>query len=215
MMKCPKCGSRRMAPILYGMPCMDEETQRALRNEELWLGGCCLSAANPRFHCYACGKNAGSAPVLKSRRGQEDCRDIVTAVVYRRGPGRSSPASQIRIVKKRGGIRLAVREESGDGLAPAHIDRALSEDEWDRLMDRLFCRLFLHEWKKRDAGKAPGSRVWQLELRMTGGRVRTWSGTDAAAPYGRELARTFGPFLREARAVTGPACSRKEDADGT
>ena len=40
MRKCPKCGSRRVAPILYGMPAFNEEVEQKLNEEKLYLGGC-------------------------------------------------------------------------------------------------------------------------------------------------------------------------------
>ena len=59
MTRCPKCGSRKIAPILYGMPAFDEEMQRKIENRELYLGGCCVSDSDPRFHCFECGKDFG------------------------------------------------------------------------------------------------------------------------------------------------------------
>ena len=47
MKKCPKCGSTRIAPILYGMPAFDEEMARQLDNEELYLGGCKICGIDP------------------------------------------------------------------------------------------------------------------------------------------------------------------------
>lgn len=35
MRKCPKCGSRRVAPILYGMPAFSEEMEQQLKEEKL------------------------------------------------------------------------------------------------------------------------------------------------------------------------------------
>ncbi len=59
MTRCPKCGSKKIAPILYGMPVFDEEMQRKVNNQELYLGGCCVSDSDPQFHCFGCGKDFG------------------------------------------------------------------------------------------------------------------------------------------------------------
>ena len=37
MKKCPKCGSKRVAPILYGLPVFSEELEQKLNNEMLYL----------------------------------------------------------------------------------------------------------------------------------------------------------------------------------
>ncbi len=59
MNKCPKCGSMKIAPILYGMPVFDEEMERKLKNQEIYLGGCCVSDNDPLYHCFECGKDFG------------------------------------------------------------------------------------------------------------------------------------------------------------
>ena len=59
MTRCPKCGSKKIAPILYGMPVFDEEMQRKVNNQELYFGGCCISDSDPQFHCFGCGKDFG------------------------------------------------------------------------------------------------------------------------------------------------------------
>lgn len=56
---CPNCGSEVVAPILYGMPLMDEEMERCLENREVYLGGCCVSENDPQYHCFACGEDFG------------------------------------------------------------------------------------------------------------------------------------------------------------
>ena len=50
--KCPKCDSKNIVPIIYGMPGMD------LREEEIkgkiQLGGCCIEEDAPDRHCNDC-----------------------------------------------------------------------------------------------------------------------------------------------------------------
>ena len=36
----PKCGSEKVASILYGLPMLDEELKRRLNAGEVTLGGC-------------------------------------------------------------------------------------------------------------------------------------------------------------------------------
>ena len=42
MKQCPKCRSKRVAPILYGLSAFSEELEQKLNNEELYLGGYCV-----------------------------------------------------------------------------------------------------------------------------------------------------------------------------
>ena len=70
-MKCPICGGKETAPILYGMPVFDEELERRLRDRELVLGGCLVSPFNPQYHCFGCGENFFD-PRDKEKRSRND-----------------------------------------------------------------------------------------------------------------------------------------------
>jgi hypothetical protein len=39
---CPKCGSRNVAQILYGLVQMNDELKQRLDKREITLGGCCV-----------------------------------------------------------------------------------------------------------------------------------------------------------------------------
>lgn len=49
---CPSCGSPRVAGILYGFP-SDSAFQEAEAGR-LVLGGCCVGADDPEWHCLEC-----------------------------------------------------------------------------------------------------------------------------------------------------------------
>mgnify|MGYP002744775039 FL=1 len=49
---CPKCGNKHTARIIYGMPMMDEEMEKAEAEGRIWLGGCCLE--DYRYYCNNC-----------------------------------------------------------------------------------------------------------------------------------------------------------------
>lgn len=51
--KCPFCSSKDIIKILYGMPTY--ETFEAAERGKIFLGGCCISANKPKWHCKACG----------------------------------------------------------------------------------------------------------------------------------------------------------------
>ncbi len=199
-MKCPKCGSRRVAPILYGLPSIDEETERKLENEDLYLGGCSVSEEAPRYHCFACGKSIASPPILISKRGKEDYREIVTGIRFRDG-GFLCGFQEIMIKKEGDQILLDVR--SGCGKPEAFLQRAMTNVKWKKLMDRLYTKLYIHEWKKVFVD--PGYMIcdgeqWELKIKLSEGRVRNYSGDNAFPPYWAELKTTFRPFFHEARA---------------
>ncbi len=194
MKKCPKCGSRKIAPILYGMPVYDEEMEQKINHQELYLGGCCVTENNPQFHCFDCGKDVGSAPILISKRGEEDYRKIVTSIRFSDG-GFFGGYNELLIKKCRTGIIADARPDFRNADAP--VRRTISENEWMKLLDKLYCKLFLHEWKKQfnDWSILDGEQ-WELEIRMTNNRVRNYSGSNAFPPYWNELLRIIRPFFK-------------------
>lgn len=50
--ECPKCGSHRVAPIVYGYPPIErvEEAQE----DKVCLGGCCVTDRDPNWLCEDC-----------------------------------------------------------------------------------------------------------------------------------------------------------------
>ena len=70
-MKCPICGGKETAPILYGLPLFDEEMERRIRDHEVYLGGCMVSPENPQIHCFSCGTNFFDPKDEKKRERNE------------------------------------------------------------------------------------------------------------------------------------------------
>lgn len=196
MKKCPKCGSRHIAPILYGMPAFDEEMARQIKNKELVLGGCCISRREPRYHCFGCGRDVGTPPIFVRNGREEDYRDIVTGIVFSDG-GYFGGYQEISIKKSKGKIMLEVIPAFS--MPESFLQRDMTEKEWNRLLDRIYSKLYVHEWKKNfiDPTIMDGEQ-WELTLKLTGGRQRRYSGSNAFPPYWRELKSTFRPFFKEA-----------------
>jgi len=54
---CPQCQSKKVIPILYGMPTM--EAVEASEAGKLFIGGCCIDADSPDWHCQGCEHEFG------------------------------------------------------------------------------------------------------------------------------------------------------------
>lgn len=54
--KCPACGAKAVARILYGMPIFSEELEEELREGKITLGGCCVSDDDPNWECTSCSQ---------------------------------------------------------------------------------------------------------------------------------------------------------------
>ena len=82
-------------------------------------------------------------------------------------------------------------------------DEQISPLRWKRLVDDLYTKLYLHEWKKR-YGPPKGWVVmdgeqWSLEIELSGGRRRTWTGDNGFPACWKELKALFRPFVRPIR----------------
>ena len=74
---CPECGAENVAVILWGMPAFTEELQQQIDAGSVYLGGCCISANSPKYHCNNCRAEFGRIDLdlpIKDRR--------LEAVVY-------------------------------------------------------------------------------------------------------------------------------------
>ena len=50
--KCPKCNSRNIVPIIYGMPGMEAREEEL--QGKIHLGGCCIAEDDPDSYCNDC-----------------------------------------------------------------------------------------------------------------------------------------------------------------
>jgi hypothetical protein len=57
--RCPSCGGRDVAEILYGLPAVDEDLNRSLRAGHVVLGGCGVSEQMPQWRCGKCAHEWG------------------------------------------------------------------------------------------------------------------------------------------------------------
>lgn len=56
---CPSCGSESIATILYGLPAMSKNLEKAIENREATLGGCLVHAEAPQWTCNRCNHKFG------------------------------------------------------------------------------------------------------------------------------------------------------------
>ena len=193
--KCPRCGGKDTAPIMYGMPAFDDKLEQALADHKIVLGVCCINDANPKYHCFHCDKDFGIPPVLLSKRGLERYEDIITSIRFSDG-GFFSGYPEVMMKKSKNAILVDVRPSfSADGI----LHREMPESEWRRVIAKLYEKLYIQEWNKRfvDPCVLDGEQ-WELEIHLTGGRRRTYYGSNAYPPLWKELKNVFRPYFNEA-----------------
>ena len=175
MKRCPKCGRKSLMRYL---PFNREANNGA------------------KYRCRNCNSNVGTPPVC--RETGEDYRDIAVYLEFRVG-GFFQGKKTILIKKDNAGIELSAWSR----LSPdPDIRRPMENAEWKKLLDRLYGKLYLHEWKKSFVEpKILDGAQWELKLAFTGDRVESYYGSNRYPPYWEKLEELFDPYWQEARSA--------------
>ncbi len=66
-----------------------------------------------------------------------------------------------------------------------------------RIRNSLYSELYLHEWKKKFVNyNVLDGEQWELEIKLTGNRKRTYAGSNEFPPYWGELKAIFRPYVK-------------------
>lgn len=201
--KCPRCGSKDTARILYGMPAMSDELYAKINSGKIRLGGCCLTGVrtddetmfnlDPKRYCNSC-KKAFASPAYWQNNGHiASYVDMVEGLEFEVG-GFFGGTTRVNIRKNDIGALVHVDYFNGIPDIPPE-DRQISPLRWMRLVNSLYNQLYIHEWKKNyvDPEILDGTQ-WYLEVKLAGRRKRTYNGNNCFPSYWSELKALFRPF---------------------
>lgn len=198
--KCPRCGSKHTASILYGMPVHSKELEARLDAGRLHLGWCCVTGYEPQYYCNECKKTFGAVAQVIIENEITPLTDLITEVKYSEEVYRLPlPSPQVTIKKTGDGAHV---EASGWAKGLRFFDDYdISKKRWDTLINKLYNDLFLNDWKhKHDLSDADyvvcDGMSWELVIVLEGNRKRTYSGENAFPPYWKEFMRLMRPFMK-------------------
>ena len=194
--RCPFCGSTDTARYIFGYPIVDEIMEVMLASGRWELGGCKYSyveiegrrtKAIPGRRCNTCRMDFGTPPVLMCKNGEEgkDCRKAVSIVSF---------SWKAREGWKK--IRLTRTEEGAEAeWVIEEMDRRenwrMGKKAWQRLLNRLYADMHLHEWQESRAESTQGETAWRMEVNLGKYGNRMYTGNRQTSPYGKELVREF------------------------
>jgi len=182
--KCPRCGGRDTAAILYGMPAFSESFQKDLEHHRTALGGCLTGEADPKYHCFCCGKDFGTPAVLIGKRGIEKYSDIVTEIRFEVG-GYFGGYETYTLKKSKGEYTFSLGFFDTEDVV-----RTLTSNEWQKVINKLYTGFYIHEWKKDYFNPCVTDGIqWSVKIRLTNGRRRTINGSNAYPGYWEEFRR--------------------------
>ncbi len=210
MKKCPRCGSKNTAKILYGLPSLSDKLIKQLEDKEVVLGGCAVSLDNPKYHCNSCNKDFGTSPVLYSKHGVEKYPDIVRSIHFSDG-GFFGGYRNLTMLKRKDHITVDAWQSMTFPLMELH--REMQFEEWEKVLDALYNKLYLHEWKKRYYAPVMDGEQWKLEIHLSGNRIRTYSGSNDFPPYWKELKALFKLYFEEMTPDPDENCIEDSDME--
>lgn len=65
---CPSCDSLNIAVILYGLPALSAELDKALADQQVTLGGCLVYDGAPQWLCTACNNKFGALRIYQEEK---------------------------------------------------------------------------------------------------------------------------------------------------
>ncbi len=136
---------------------------------------------NGKTVCPACGE-IGTVPLC----GGEEYPKIVRSIHFAEGD-LFNWNKEITIEKEGTGAKVT---------AMPGIKKTITGDAWKEIINRLYYKLYLHEWKKRFTSPRTTCQ-WKLEIGLKGGRKRTCYG-NTHPPYWAELKEIFKPYFLDA-----------------
>ncbi len=201
--KCPWCGSKDVAEYLWGLPAFSEQLVQDMADGKIILGGCCITGNDPSAHCNACGNDFGRPPYLQGKKGQatdELYPDVLIGIGFSIG-GYFGGHDVVEITTDENGHHSVYKHypETTDS-ADISYTMDLTDAQWERLMDTLFRKLCVHEWKQRYVNPhvCDGTQ-WRLELKLTGGRRYSICGSNDFPALYNDLVRAFKPYMLKER----------------
>ena len=117
--RCPRCGSARVAAILWGLPAGSPALDRDLEAGRVVLGGCCVGDDDPAWECADCGAGIHREAPYSARDKFDQPLDAIHIVHRAEEPRTSLTPEAI----ERGRARVA----AGEDVKKVSMDLAIEE----------------------------------------------------------------------------------------
>lgn len=195
--RCPHCGSSNIARIQRGLPVYSEKLKQNLAQGKVILDGCYGSGTDAMYQCNDCKKKFGKEPVC-SIRGKKYRPEDLNGIEFNIG-GFFGGYDTVDI-RNTGSIRaICISHSPEDEDQPPYI-RLFQKREWDLLLNTLFSRLFVQEWKRsyQDNDILDGTQ-WSFKMVFCDGKEHRIYGSNDYPPLWNAFERRFMRYIKEAR----------------
>jgi len=195
--KCPRCGSKNTARILYGLPAFNETLEAKLNAGKIHIGGCCITGFDAKYYCNDCKRKFGAVAQIANGDSIEFFADAVTGISFSRKEYRS-PWSPGQVAIKKTATGAHVKAAGTLNEIPFESEYDITSKKWDALIDSIYYDLFLNDWKHtfNDYSVLDGEE-WKLVVKLSDGRKKTYSGSNGYPPYWEELVKLMKPLIKQ------------------
>ena len=201
--KCPFCGSRDTARILYGKPNMTEYLENKIRQKKVVLGGCRIEEAEsggsrivtaPKRHCNECGKDFGRPPVTAADGTAINYLATVESMDFSRSGARGPSFTTVHFERTTDGAAVIKAEGHFSFDFSESIITRLDPKKRDAVLNKLFNEMYLHEWPAEYYACVLDGESWTIDISFSDGSHRTYRGSNCYPAYWNELCQMLRPY---------------------
>ena len=192
---CPRCGSRKVAQILWGLPYFSEGLQKKLENETIHLGDCCITGEDPKYYCNICKKHFG-AP---TKQFEEDVIMIKVLI-----GGFLSGYKTIEVSKTDHGAIVKSMYSLLNCDDSSKNEKEVSNVQWEKLVSILF-RCNIVDWEKEYySPNILDGEQWELEVLYCMREPLRVFGSNKYPPHFSKFRKLINNLLNFVENETGP-----------
>lgn len=182
---CPRCGSNNTSYYLRGLPIFDEELERQLSNDEVIIGGCCVTDNDPDHHCNKCNNDFGY-PTM-------NIEFSVTGIEFSYG-GYFNGYMALKIKKTETGAVITYTPSIRRfDIKP--FEKMLDTNYWFEFIHELAVICYIFDWKERymDTDILDGFQ-WELIITFSDRKPLKCCGSNIYPPYWNKMKYLFNNF---------------------
>ncbi|WMJ23706.1 hypothetical protein RBG61_03295 [Paludicola sp. MB14-C6] len=184
---CPRCGSRNTAIIIWGEPVFSKELEQQLNNNEVVLGGCCITEVDPTHHCNQCKKDFGVPTTILEMKTNE--------INFNVG-GFFNGYSSLSGIKD---LEVATLTY----MPPFHKNEEeklklnITGEEWSTFVHDIYS-CYVADWENRYDNELILDGVqWSLDIKYFDGNSLKIYGSNMFSPYWDKLMVVYKKYLKK------------------
>lgn len=203
---CPHCGSKKTLPLVYDKVVYPGNLEEDLDNGLVALASQPLGPESPHYFCWYCENEFGRDPEM----GTVDYLHQTNRITYTFGyPGANymtliiqKTQSGAEVISYMDGVSHSLTGKEDQWERIKNVSVALSQAEWDQLMDTLFHKAYVHDWPAYYCAQKPSlldvHQNWKLTIEVEGQEPKVLEGMDSFPPLWHRVMEVMDAYWEKA-----------------